>query len=211
VKTSDKIDLIATALSKTQAAMTPAKKTSKNPHFKSSYANLASAWEAAQEPVTENGLSVSQTFEPRDDKGVQIETTLMHVSGQWMQSTLVLYPTDSKPQSYGSAITYGRRYSLMAILGLVADEDDGNKASGKKQVLAVEEDRPENAPPIIFDKDNPAHRQRFKEGLVKVFPDVPSTAYWSLADACHGLIADDEILFAKVESILKNKGPSTRL
>lgn len=210
MKTSDKIDLIATALSKAQAAMGPALKDSKNPHYKAAYANLASAWEAAQGPVTANGLSVTQTFEPRDDKGLAIVTTLLHTSGQWIQSTLIFYPLDQKPQTVGSCITYGRRYSLMAILGIVPDEDDGNKASGKKQILTVEEDRPENAPPVRFDKDNPAHRQRFKEGLLKVFPEVPSTAYWSLAEACHGMIADDELLYAKVESVLKNKGLATR-
>lgn len=131
MKTSDKIDQIAMALSKAQAAMGPALKDSVNPHYKSTYANLASAWAAAQGPITANGLAYVQTFEPREDRGIAIETTLMHISGQFIQSTLVLYPTDSKPQSAGSAITYGRRYALMAILGLVPDDDDdANQASG---------------------------------------------------------------------------------
>jgi len=220
VKTSDKIDLIATALSKAQAAMGPALKDSVNPHYKSTYANLASAWAAAQGPITANGLSYVQTFEPREDRGIAIETTLMHISGQFIQSTLVLYPTDSKPQSAGSAITYGRRYALMAILGLVPDDDDdGNQASGIPPAGAKKTPpapfppaaaRPQKAPVMeiaaveLFDKNNQDHLEVFFESLQRVFPDVPRTLYKSLAEACHGLKADNEVLFVKVESILKN-------
>jgi hypothetical protein len=220
VKTSDKIDLIATALSKAQAAMGPAKKDTDNGHYKSKYADLASAWLAAQGPITDHGLSVTQTFEPREDKGISISTTLLHTSGQWLQSTLVLYPADPRPQSTGSAITYGRRYGLMAILGLVPDDDDdGNQASGIPPAGAKKTPpapfppaaaRPQKAPvmeiaPVeLFDKNNHDHLQVFYESLERVFPDVPRTLYKSLAEACHGLKADNEVLFVKVESVLKN-------
>jgi hypothetical protein len=66
------------------------------------------------------------------DNTVIVETILTHTSGQWIQSELALPLLKADPQGVGSAITYGRRYGLAAIIGIVADvDDDGNAASGK--------------------------------------------------------------------------------
>ena len=86
-----------------------------------------------------NGLSITQTFSipPQDCGEVIIETTLMHDSGEWVSSQLALRPVKNDPQAFGSAITYGRRYSLAAILGIVTDDDDdGNDASHVAPPLA---------------------------------------------------------------------------
>lgn len=121
---------LAKALASAQAKLKPAIKDATNPHFRSKYADLQSVWEAARPVLTANNLSVAQTFNESTGETVTIVTTLLHVSGQWMRSSLTLKPTKSDPQGIGSAITYGRRYGLSAILGIVADEDDdGNAAS----------------------------------------------------------------------------------
>ncbi len=127
---SDQLDQLAPALAAAQASLNAAKKDKVNPHFKSQYATLQSVWDSAREVLAPNGLSVIQTFEKTDGKLMDIRTTLLHKSGQWIAGVLSLAPQQANPQGIGSAITYGRRYALAAILGIVADEDDdGNQAS----------------------------------------------------------------------------------
>ena len=133
---SEQINELSKALCTAQSQMTFAKKDSKNPFFKSSYADLSSVWEACREPLTKNGLAVIQTFDSNHDENtVIVVTTLTHSSGQWINSRLKLPLVKKDPQGLGSAITYGRRYSLAAIVGVIADEDDdGNAAThGKAQ------------------------------------------------------------------------------
>ncbi len=130
---SDTISSLAAALHKAQAQVEFAKKDAVNPHFNSRYADLWRIWQAAKPVLVANGLSILQTFEKSDGETVTIVTTLLHVSGEWVSSALTLKPTKPDPQGIGSAITYGRRYGLSSILGIVADEDDdGNGASTPK-------------------------------------------------------------------------------
>jgi hypothetical protein len=132
---SESIAALAAALSATQAEMAGAAKDSTNPHFNSRYADLASAWEACRGPLTRNGLAVVQF--PRAEGGcVQIETVLTHKSGEFMSDTLTLPVSKQDAQGYGSAITYGRRYSLMSVLGIAPEDDDGNAASVAGQAPA---------------------------------------------------------------------------
>lgn len=129
---SESIKEIATALAKVQAAMAPAKKDSKNPFFNSNYADLNSVWDACRILLSSNGLSVTQLNQV-SDSGVIVETVLMHSSGEWISGEILLPLDKQNAQGVGSAITYGRRYGLAAIIGIVADEDDdGNKASQKQ-------------------------------------------------------------------------------
>lgn len=127
---SESIKEIASALNKAQAEMSGASKSSKNPFFKSSYADLNSVIEAIKTPFHTNGLSYSQ-FPILEDGKVGVETMLMHSSGEFISSTLLLPMTKQDPQAAGSAITYARRYSLMSIAGIPAEDDDGNAASAK--------------------------------------------------------------------------------
>lgn len=127
---SEQIKDIATALAKAQAEIEGAKKDSTNPHFKSSYADLASVWDACRKALTGNGLSVVQG--PMSDEGrVGVTTMLMHSSGQWLESTFFMRPTKDDPQGAGSALTYARRYALAAMVGVAPEDDDGNAASEK--------------------------------------------------------------------------------
>lgn len=130
MQVSSTITELAKALTKAQAMMKPVKATNENPYFKSKYADLAAVWESCRKPLTDNGLSVVQTTECVDGK-VIIETVLLHESGEWISSQISLTPAKNDPQSIGSAITYGRRYSLSAMVGVCAEDedDDAQKAS----------------------------------------------------------------------------------
>lgn len=126
---SETIADLASALSKAQAQIMKATKDSNNPFFKSKYADLTAVWDAVREPLTINGLAVTQ-FPLAEDALV---TMLLHSSGQWMRSTYKMRPVKDDPQGRGSCLTYMRRYALMAVTGVCPEDDDGNAASNTKQ------------------------------------------------------------------------------
>ena len=130
---SETIKELAIALAKAQSKVKGAIKDSSNPFFKSKYADLQSVWDAIREPFTSNGLSITQLTGEASD-GVLIETVLLHASGEWISSRLVMKPVKNDPQGIGSAITYGRRYGLQAIAGVCPEDDDGNRASGQDAI-----------------------------------------------------------------------------
>lgn len=162
MRTSESIKQLAAALAKAQGQIEGAKKDSKNPFFKSDYADLASVWDAIREPLAANGLSVVQACENptvvmpdttvavKDTKIVTVVTRLCHESGEWIEGSFSLCPIAKKdkddngrviqgapnvidPQSMGSAITYARRYALAAIVGVYQIDDDANGASHPPQ------------------------------------------------------------------------------
>jgi len=125
---SENIQELAMALSKAQGIIKSAEKDGKNPHFKSFYATLDSIWDSIREPLSKNGLSVSQIFSQEGDN-VTMTTLLMHSSGQWIKSSLTLCSKTINPQHLGSLITYMRRYTLSPIVGATqGDDDDGESA-----------------------------------------------------------------------------------
>lgn len=134
---SDSIKELATALNKAQDEMGGAVKGAANPFFKSKYADLAAVVQAIKEPFAVNGLSYSQ-FPISKDGLVGVETILMHKSGEFISSELLLSPTKKDPQAAGSAITYARRYALQALAGIPSEDDDGNKASAKPAAFTVD-------------------------------------------------------------------------
>lgn len=129
---SESIAELAGALAKAQGEMCGALKDSANPFFKSKYADLASVVDAIRLPFSDHGLSYIQVVHDRAN-GVAVETLLMHASGQWIKCGKVPAPvTKNDAQGYGSAITYARRYSLMAACGVAPEDDDGNAAAKNK-------------------------------------------------------------------------------
>jgi len=130
---SESINDIAKALCEAQKEIKSAVKGSENPFYKSKYADLGAVWDACKEALTKNGLSVTQTFEPADS-GVTIVTTLLHISGQWIEGRLCLKAVKQDPQAYGALCSYGRRYSLAAIVGVVTEDDDAESATDRKEV-----------------------------------------------------------------------------
>jgi hypothetical protein len=125
---SESIKEIALAMHKAQRKIKAALKDSTNPHFRSKYADLSSVVEAVKEPLSSEGIVFLQGVSGVEN-GVAVETMLLHVSGEWMSSTLEIPASKHDAQGYGSAITYGRRYGLQAMCGVPAEDDDGNAAT----------------------------------------------------------------------------------
>ena len=125
---SESLDQLATALAKAQGQLEGAKKGSENPHFRSKYADLASVVDALRGPLSENGLAYLQLPYDCDGDRVGMTTLLLHTSGQWIASTFSLPVPKADVQGYGSALTYLRRYGLQSLVGLEAEDDDGNAA-----------------------------------------------------------------------------------
>ena len=120
---------IAAAFVKAQKGFAPALKTSTNPHFKSKYADLSACVEAVIDSLNDNGISLVQMTHDTES-GVKVETVLIHESGETISSGILHVPASKQdPQGYGSALTYARRYSLMAACGIAPEDDDGNYAS----------------------------------------------------------------------------------
>ncbi len=147
---SEHIGQLAGALAKAQGKIKGAIKDANNPFFKSKYADLASVRDACVGPLSENGISVIQS--PRSiGELVEVETILVHESGEWVSDVLVMPITKVKvrtgpepddfeyqvdAQTVGKAITYARRYALAAFAGVAPEDDDGNSVSAKGIIAA---------------------------------------------------------------------------
>lgn len=138
---SENINELALALSKVQGAIQPAKKDCNNPYYKSKYADLTSVWESCREELSTNQIAVVQGLDDTETHLVVI-TTLIHSSGQWMKSKMMISKTMAEKgqqkerpmtaQEIGAATTYLRRFSLASVVGVCTEDDDGNIASGKQ-------------------------------------------------------------------------------
>jgi hypothetical protein len=129
VSQSPELDQLATALAVAQGSMQGAVKDRTNPAFKSSYADLASTWDACRVALSSNGLAVSQHPGRLEDGSVTVTTMLLHRSGQHITSVCSALPRDASPASVGSVVTYLRRYGLAAAVGVSPEDDDGQAAS----------------------------------------------------------------------------------
>lgn len=123
---SESITKLSQALIEFHSKVPKVKKESENPFFKNKYASLSNILETISGPLNEAKLAVIQL--PTGTN--QLETILLHESGEYISEVYEMKPAKSDPQGQGSAITYQRRYALGAILSLNIDEDDdGNQAS----------------------------------------------------------------------------------
>lgn len=142
---SAEINEISAALSAFQGSVEQPKlekevkvKTKAGYEYKFKYADLSACVKAAAPMLKEQGLSVSQIIS--DGKLI---TMLTHKSGQWFKSELMLPAQSADYQSFGSAITYLKRYSYCAILGIVADtDDDANMACGNEAEMRDRKTKP---------------------------------------------------------------------
>lgn len=173
---SPEVKDLFTALSKAQGEFHAAKKDASNPFFKSHYADLESVWEAVRAPLTKHGLCVIQRI-AQIDGVVLLITTVGHSSGQWFEGSVPLNPVKNDPQSMGSAITYHRRYSLAAMLGVVQTDDnmddDGEGAMNRPKLPSGQ-----TAPRIFADQPGPddgIFRGKFTSGKFgdKYFDQIP--------------------------------------
>jgi len=125
---------ISSALVKAQKAFGPALKTATNPHFRSRYADLSACVEAVMDGLNNNGIALVQQLHEAEH-GVTVETVFIHESGEMLNCGKLFVPaTKQDAQGFGSALTYARRYSLMAACGIAPEDDDGNAASKKPTI-----------------------------------------------------------------------------
>lgn len=193
MKMSDTIAELATALAKAQGQIDDASKSADNPYYKSRYADLAAVRAVIREPLAANDLAIVQA--PRTVQGgAEVETMIVHKSGEFMSETLYMPAGKNDPHGYASAITYARRIGIMSLLALAAYDDDGNTAV----------DSVKNAP----EKKKPAAdvmvaaNKAAKEGTPAL------TAWWqSLSKENRSLIDNDTIKSLKAAA-KEADGPS---
>jgi hypothetical protein len=124
------VGALAKALAAAQGEMENALKDSDNPFFKSKYADLATIVDTCKGPLSKHGIARYQAVvTARGIPGVR--TQLIHESGEWVAATAFCEPKDGGPQALGSVITYLRRYSLAAAVGVAQDDDDGEAGVGR--------------------------------------------------------------------------------
>jgi hypothetical protein len=161
---SSEIKNLAIALCKFQGAVETIRKNETNPFFKSKYASLSDILNVIRQPLADNGLSFVQFPKGK----YNLETMLLHTSGEWLSESYEMEPSKHDPQGAGSVITYQRRYALGAILGLNIDvDDDANSASEKEEISVsqlgyaeelvrkstLDEDKKERAYKALANKD----------------------------------------------------------
>jgi hypothetical protein len=127
---SESIKELAAALAKAQADIKAVGKDRTNPHFKNKYATLDAIMDAVRPVLAKCGLSVIQSASEAV-QGFTVTTTLLHSSGEWIESVVPVPVSKQDAQGVGSAITYGRRYGVSALLALATDEDDDGQAAAK--------------------------------------------------------------------------------
>jgi len=128
-----KMKNIATALVKAQKEFGPALKTATNPHFRSKYANLSNCVEAVIDALNNNGIFLLQKNYDHQN-GIMVETVFVHESGEMLECGCLFFPAQKNdPQGFMSALTYGRRASLMAACGIAPEDDDGEASVRPKK------------------------------------------------------------------------------
>jgi len=112
-----------------------------NPYFKSSYTDLDTILRAIRPALTKNGLGLTQQIRITSDGATILHTILTHSSGQWMESRNRIIPPKNDPQTYGSTLTYQKRYAAMALLGVTCSQDkqddDAEVAMGQARNVFV--------------------------------------------------------------------------
>lgn len=198
IKQSEQMGELVTALALAQTEFKAFSKDKENPYTHSKYADLADVIAATQPALAKNGLVIIQIpiqNNPEQEAGVY--TMLAHKTGQFISTELFLPGTMKgkdgvtrfDAQSVGGAITYARRYTWQALVGVAAEQDDdGNSASGRDQVSSQSEQgnrpptrNPRPAPPV---NQNPAKTGGSKPGDTKPASvkavDAPQNAQGSL-------------------------------
>ena len=142
METSETIGKITKALAAAQAEIKGAIKESDNTFFKSRYADLSSVWDACRDVLPKNGLAIFQTGDGSTAETVSVCTMISHESGEWVRGSVTMKLSKCDPQGAGSALTYGRRYGLAAMVGVCPEDDDGAIASNTTKPLSKAQERP---------------------------------------------------------------------
>lgn len=174
---------LAKALVAAQKATESIKKAATNPAFKSKYADLAHVVEGVVPALNAAGVMVLQC-PGFDGEMASVATTFLHESGSSVTSTLHVRPSKTDAQGLGSAITYLRRYALLAMAGGAPEDDDGNAASGPRQ----ERPAPKQAEPKV---PTLAERADRLEATLKAAKPEEIDKAWGLASALLALLSTE--------------------
>jgi len=184
---------ICSALVRAQRGFAPALKTSTNPHFRSKYVDLAGCIEAVVDALNAAGIALIQRTS-EDSTGVTVETVFVHESGEMMECGKLHVPASKQDaQGYGSALTYARRYSLMAAAGIAPEDDDGNAAS-KTPAPKVSATKTDLVPPtrmaVVADVAAAIDERMSANDLIGAFEEYlgitdveEKTALWGMLDS----------------------------
>lgn len=148
MRTSDEKGKIIPAFIKLVGALTNPRLNKVNPHFKSKYADLASIQKQLRPQLLLHEMAVCQSLNPVE-KGNEVITTLWHVSGEWMESTILIPPRTDAAGDHGSSVSFMKRYALCAFVFISGDDDDdgggadrarsrSGKSPGKAYMGAIE-------------------------------------------------------------------------
>lgn len=160
MNTSSAITKLSQAMLKVQQQLQPAIKDAKNTFVGNDYATLNSVMETCKDALISHGIWLTQLPCPAPVElgtgHIALETKLIHAeSGEWISSTAVIPLPKNDPQGMGSAITYARRYSLCAMLGIITEDDDGNAASNPVQKQARQQRvKPQSQKPVQESKND---------------------------------------------------------
>ena len=139
---SESIGKLAAALAAFQAEVKDPARDGQNPHFRSKYVQIDGLLAAVRPMLAKNGLSVIQST-GGNGQDISVTTEILHTSGEWIRTdALVLKAVKADPQGAGSAVTYGRRYSLSAALGVAWDDDDDGNAASSAPAKKAEQKKP---------------------------------------------------------------------
>lgn len=194
MRSSDTLTKISPALVAAVNSMAGVAKTTENDGFKkngkaSKYATLADCIEASRAALSANGLCVIQGpgATNTEAKTLCITTRIIHSSGEWIETDFDMPLTKWSPHEAGSATTYGRRFALMAMLGLApVEDDDGNAASGlkveKNPSISVHSDAPDwwgaEGPGMSAAKAKAEGWGETLDGWLGAIPMLPTMEAW---------------------------------
>ena len=166
---SENVNEIAKALATAQSQMKVAPFNKTNPHFKNKYADLTAVIDAVRKPLNDNCIAFTQTTEMHGGAFCLV-TRLLHSSGQWISGEYLL-PANVSPQQLGSALTYAKRYSLAAIVGISSDEDDDAEGARKEgQVTTI---KPRDNPHTTQPRDVNDYEERIDPATGEIVDCIP--------------------------------------
>ena len=127
---SDELKNLMAALLEVQKALPSAQTNRQNSHLKSKYADLVAVQAVCRPLLVEHSLAITHTSTTAENGSVTVTALMVHApTGEWLTSSVTITPQQNTPQGVGSAMTYGRRYTLAALVGIVVDDDDDGHAA----------------------------------------------------------------------------------
>jgi len=169
---SESLNELFGALAKAQAEMQVAELSSANQFFKSRYADFTTIVKASRPALTRNGLCVIQQILPSEGHGF-LHTVLGHASGQFIETQVEIRPLKTDVQSLGSYLTYLKRYSYSAIVGITTgdDDDDGESAMPRDKEVAKQPTKSYN-PPMPAEECIEPHDEEMLQEELKDHPQM---------------------------------------